>query len=320
MTEETNCGPMTLTVVPLEEEQPFLSFFSNRAQRNADIASALQERGHTCPLPLIVDGRRFDSLANLQSHQTYTLDVVFPPASLPEFGVPPGTYPDKSQPKSLGSLFQDDSDGAGWRLIAEKRQLNWREQKQAALGVVLNLNMEGGRKKAYEESKGPSKVHWIADGVVLCKEPLIAGNSFCSLDCFLSAQDLAVDISTFKLLESPERKRRLALARRGVLSALDSFEKGDFGDIASRQRIYKVLGACSLMPLGVFMMIGSFAWAPNIFIAALMMILAIVGGGVGFYMFLTSGGWRNDRDRTVREALKLLRYRVRESCVDDEMI
>ena len=179
-----------------------------RADWNAEIQNALRRRCYTCPVPLIVDGRRLDSLQACWGHgwgpRTYPLALGFAEASIPALPISPGTF--EKRPKTKGLEVEQDAAGAMARVSP-------RSMASVPFLVTYHLGEE-------ERTPQESLLYWVEDGVVVETEPLLEARSTTTVGCFVNAEGLDVDPTSLDLPEGEERNRRKAIVRRAVAEEL----------------------------------------------------------------------------------------------------
>lgn len=180
-----------------------------RADWNAEIQNALRRRGYTCPVPLIVDGRRLDSLQACWGHgwgpRTYPLALGFAEASVPALPISPGTF--EKRPKSAkSSEVEQDAVGAMARVSP---------RSMASVPFLVTYHLE-----AKEKTPQESLLYWVEDGVVVDREQLMEARSTTTVGCFVNAEGLESDTVSLGLFPSAERIRRKAIVRRAVVEEL----------------------------------------------------------------------------------------------------
>ena len=179
-----------------------------RADWNAEIQNALRRRCYTSPVPLIVDGRRLDSLQACWGHgwgpRTYPLALGFAEASIPALPISPGTF--EKRPKTKGLEVEQDAAGAMARVSP-------RSMASVPFLVTYHLGEE-------ERTPQESLLYWVEDGVVVETEPLLEARSTTTVGCFVNAEGLDVDPTSLDLPEGEERNRRKAIVRRAVAEEL----------------------------------------------------------------------------------------------------
>jgi hypothetical protein len=179
-----------------------------RADWNAKIQNALRRRCYTCPVPLIVDGRRLDSLQACWGHgwgpRTYPLALGFAEASIPALPISPGTF--EKRPKTKGPEVEQDAAGAMARVSP---------RSMASVPFLVTYHLEEKERRPRE-----SLIYWVEDGVVVETEPLLKARSTTTVGCFVNAEGLDVDPTSLDLPEGEERIRRKATVRRAVADEL----------------------------------------------------------------------------------------------------
>lgn len=231
-------------------------------KRNAEILSVLSEYAFPCPVPLRVDGRRFDALQFAPSagwlQNSVLLGLGLVQGSLPELPIPPGTFEDIVR---YTNVCEDEP---GWDSVSAELMRALEPVPAAAMAVLITVCPEGGKWLDREWSK----ILWVQDGALIDAEPLLGGVSEVVLGCFLNADDLPTDLTTVTLLKTPEKKRRVKLAR-GLTRRMLSEHHMDYTKLKVSQGVTK--GPVLLLLAGI----GS-VWA-----APLVGTGLLVGGLVG---------------------------------------
>jgi hypothetical protein len=289
-----------VTIAPLRKKSG-LSWVAGVAwsgSRNAEILLALSRYCYTCPVPLNVDGRRLDSLQLAPQHGqakwTYPLTIGFVEEKLPVLPIPPGTF------KELARKSDSLGEGGGWAALSRQRMGQLSQRPHASLAFSLCVHMKQvkqGKSYTWEPAQGPSMIYWVLDGVVIFDEPLIGGNTHCSVGAFLSADGLETDLSTFDLRDSPERERRVALARQAISRALlgidDSFE-----EMVSKGTLFQRVAGGAGMVAGVGLA----------FVSPMHGLIAGLWGGL---VFFRAGKAERTRVSQSRHAIEALASRLK---------
>lgn len=175
------------------------------------------ERGEACPIPLIFDGRRLDTLsAPVGGHadgQSVVVSVGWAAfrkeLGFPRLFMPCGLEPEKKT----------------WRptdRFTDKRVFHFdgdhNETELTCLAKLrYNFKVTSHRSKhssfAFVTQQRRSHYCWVKDGVIIQKQTSRWNPSAISFELYLSADDLPTDISGFRLQDSEELQRRKNLAR-----------------------------------------------------------------------------------------------------------
>jgi hypothetical protein len=207
----------TLVISLNPEDGGWLGSMMRMADVNAEILQTLKQWCYTCPVPLIVDGRRMDSLQACWGHgwgsESCPLALGFAEAEVPDLQLSPGTF--EKQPATDGeTAFMTD---------ARKTMARVSPRQVASVPFLLAHHVEAqgtGKNVIWHPHPGESVIYWVADGVVVQTEPLTGSESLLTVGCFVSAEGLKTDLTTLYLREAPEREHRKAMVRQAVVSAL----------------------------------------------------------------------------------------------------
>lgn len=293
-----------LAVAPLQQKKnlSWVAGIAMAGSRNAELLLTLAQRCYLCPVPLTVDGRRLDSLQrsphNGWGEQTFPFTLGFAEADLPSLRIPPGTF--LGVPVPLHSTSPDLvlEEGGGWKRSAEARMKDLKFCKESPLSFLLCANMRKESKSGsdyWTETRGPSMISWVLDGVVIEEERLFERARHISVGCFVSAEGLDTDLTTLSLLDTEEKRRRFANAKVHLRSALKLLEDEKY------EKIVRAGNSVPKMVGGLMMLAGAgFLWVAPVIGAG----LAIVGGRQWGKAALGGG----ERARQVRLGLTELIY------------
>lgn len=189
-----------------------LSFKGLRASAriNSELQILLSTRAFSCPVPLICDGRRFDSLLHCPSHsikdmESHPLELSAVDAEIPpSFLVPRATFENSFNFRVHGLPVKLQLFYRAWK----KTLVPFRSASVVRLLCLHLKQVESGI--AMGESK--SCLYFIKDGVIVEARPL-GPQRTTSFACFVSAEGLATDLSTLKLRQGPESEERWERAR-----------------------------------------------------------------------------------------------------------
>lgn len=219
-------GRVCLTVGTCTEKSGAMGWIKNMARsgkRNAEMGSVISKHCFTCPFPLVVDGLRVDSYYNCPGQSLTPEDIPLGLSFLagvpPSLPTPPGTAAGFKLPnRLLGQLslksMPDDTeyDDVVNRMI---KRLAFEESCElAVLPTVHRDRVKGESGMRWEFRRERSRLIWVQDGVVLEETPILRAPCAISMAVFVSADGLETDLTTLKLSQSEERKRRQAQAFR----------------------------------------------------------------------------------------------------------
>ena len=219
-----------LVVTHAEAGKNLLSEVLTGAKRNQEIAEALKDYCFTCPIPLLVDARRFDALQHCPEYgwneSSFPIAISFlQEEDAPQLKVPSGTFLDHKE-------FQNSElmDGAGLETIT-KKMMKAVEPVEYCTGAAL-ISVNAGLHSQGESSgylwklrQRSSKCFWIQDGVAAQIQTFPTEPSAVSVACFLPAHDLENDLSGFYIADQRTRNRRLekmGVLLRETVSSLES--------------------------------------------------------------------------------------------------
>jgi hypothetical protein len=200
-----------------ERDEGWLPGVMRRAEIDAEILRTLQQYCYTSPVPLIVDGRRMDSLQACWGHgwgpESCPMALGFADADVPDLPISPGSF--EKKPPSNGEAYSM-RDGRRALSLVSPRQV-------ASVPFLLthHLVAQGtGKNKMWQRQSGQSSIYWVQDGVVVQTEPMLPDKSRLTVGCFVSAEGLDSDLTTLHLRDLAERRQRKELACRAVVAAL----------------------------------------------------------------------------------------------------
>ncbi|MFN8611291.1 MAG: hypothetical protein U0931_27350 [Vulcanimicrobiota bacterium] len=175
---------------------------SGFSSHNADLLKEMLARCFVCPVPLDVDALRIDALQNCpgqgNSAQSYLLQVGFSQSGSWFLGVPAHT----SRPPGKQDSAQDPFK-SGYQPPANLPEL-------ASLIILLAAHLGRGRgKDSYQVSLNPCSLYWVLDGVVVERQALPFTERACSFGLIASAEGLSLDVSGFRLRQTPELEERI---------------------------------------------------------------------------------------------------------------
>ncbi|MBS2035221.1 hypothetical protein JST97_09540 [bacterium] len=201
-------------------------------QVNTDLRKELREHCFTCPIPLTVAGQRLDSLLGCPMHGfspiSYPIRLALGPADLPELPVAQltagGYKPVNPGTSKLNNVYQP--------LAQVPPQVN--------LAVLVAVTMEP-QSVGELPLRRPCAISWVRDGIVIKREQLDNHFRCVSLGLFVNAEGLAVDLTGFEPIKSPEMERRREIACRAACPSLRAMNFAGTGYIRGvLRRIYGI--------------------------------------------------------------------------------
>ncbi len=254
--------------------------------KNAEILTTLSRWCYTCPVPLTVDGRRLDSLQHCPTHgwakNSFPLTIGFGEADLDPLTLPPGTFEEIPSPHDPRSSFWNTTDHSAEGLSkAGKAALSSVEARPcAAVPFVVAYFMEQvkrGKNYEWEPIFKDTILYWVRDGVVVDEELLVERPFHTAVACFVNAEGLPTDLTTFHLKNSPERLRRRKLAQQSVRQGLAELEsmQGPLMSMVTKGKVMGYVAGGTLTLAGIGML-----WA-NPFYGAVAILSGVVWAGTG---------------------------------------
>lgn len=210
-----NPTPLEGTSITITHPRPDLEAEKSDNFLNGYIYSlfkVLRNYCFTCPIPLITDNARIDSIReNIPKGRTrrrgdifeIPLDSNFIKAELPEIKMPRRVYAnDACLPKNpCNGIFY-------------------------TLDVNLNFCMRMGPRpnngKPGVVTSEEFVLHWIQDGAVIQTEKLLEASGSCKLVLYANAEGLKTDLTTFNLIENSEKDERLRIIRSALIDNIDA--------------------------------------------------------------------------------------------------
>lgn len=321
-----------ITVAPLQCKASTASWVAGvvmSGKRNADIVLALERNCYVCPLPLTADGRRLDALqkARVQGRSFNSYPIAFGTVAseLKSFRLPPGTFEKavgatsglsllaisrglSSLASSRGLSLLDssrglsllDSSGGGWGDFSTEKMSAIPVQSEASLAYItaVHMMMSGyGKSADWQEGRDLSMLYWVLDGAVVEEEFLISERSHCSIGCFISAEGLETDISSFKLVAGEEKKKRYKTARLALLQAKSQIESVDLDAmVSSTKRRFASLG-------GIISGVGLLSIVAN-------PVFGLFLTGIGVAIFVTASSKARTRVQAASFSLRALNRKL----------
>ena len=255
--------------------------------KNAEILTTLSRWCYTCPVPLTVDGRRLDSLQHCPTHgwakNTFPLTIGFGEGSLKPLTLPPGTFEEIRSPHDPRSDFLNTTDHSAEGLSAAgKAALSSLEARPTAavpfiVAHFLEQVKKGKNNYVWEPIFEDSTLYWVRDGVVVDEELLVERRFHTAVACFVDAEGLPADLTTFHLQDSPERRSRKEAAQQSVGQGLADLEsmKGPLMSMVSKGKVMGYVAGGTLTLAGIGML-----WA-NPFYGAVAILSGVVWAGTG---------------------------------------
>lgn len=236
----------------------WLSDTVEAGRRNSMLASALKDRCFTSPLPLLVDGQRYDALQHCPDYgwnsSSFPIALSFAEAELPSVRWPSGTFlPHKEFENS------ELMDGAGLETVTKKIMKAVKPVESSALAALVSVHAvlestagsDSSAVKFWALRHRSSKALWIQDGAAVEFQNFEVPTNSCSLVCFLKADGLENDLTGFFLADGEERKRRMALAGVSLMESVEALTDVSGRELREHnQDRYSKLGNATLI-LGV---------------------------------------------------------------------
>lgn len=249
---------LKLTVTHSRAGTNWISSTVEAGRTNSTVSAALKEYCYTSPIPLVVDGQRFDALPHCPKYgwnsSSFPIALSFIEADLPEVRWPSGTFlPHKE--------FQNSElmDGAGLETITRKMMEAVEPVESSAAAAMISVYAvlssdqasEGKGSHIWDLRHRSSKCIWIQDGAAVQDESFEIPTSPCGLVCFLSADGLANDLSGFGLADGEERARRIRVAGQALMETVESLAQISGREVRKHnQSRYSKLGNATLI-LGI---------------------------------------------------------------------
>lgn len=217
-----------------------------------ELPNRLLERAHVCPIPLFLDGRRIDAL---ELNPTHGYGVSSQPLAL---GFPKGELPSFEIPQSTGAAYLKTEAPIQQSLrAATETARNSQLPADGRCSLAFLLALHAARepelvlfsKWNYQESS--NRRYWIYDGVIVEVENFGEVKLNCSLGCFLSAQDLALDASGFGVQDNKEKRRRTFQSRQLLREGLKKLGRFDYQTLVDHEKNSSQLRASLLLLGGV---------------------------------------------------------------------
>jgi hypothetical protein len=209
----------TMEVVETEEPRPHgllaeLRFGTSPVQRPVHVLhlDELQSRAHLCPIPLMRNGRRLDRLQIGCEASQFPLRILAAHAEVPQLGFPPGTpLPPNPYDGNLGFFLTPNSDLPAYVGVA------------GVLMANIQLITRGRRDLSQDPirriAEAACRLHWVLDGVIVeTRELGPRGQIACEL--FASAEGLMLDLSGFKVADSPAAAERQRLVCEAITASI----------------------------------------------------------------------------------------------------
>ncbi len=240
---------LRLTVEHASWNAGFISRRTQRTQETLELTKALTDHCFTCPVPLSLDARRLDSLLASPGHSTgkgvSPLGLIFGEGDLPELRIPRRTFESvRSQLKRSHSPW-----GLNKFMAAELKGLE--DQESASVAILWSVHHGTQDGVSLCVGTGDSRCYWVQDGVMVDSQSFGVENTSCSLGCFVNADELPTDLTSLRLAESEERKRRLAEAHRIAGKCLYQVAPPQTGRWKTGAVAKNVLGGFALTAFGV---------------------------------------------------------------------
>lgn len=302
--EKHSCVYLAICFLSRESRLRWIAGAIKSGARNADLLKGMCDHCYTCPVPLTVDGRRVDSLYHCPSHGvnavTFPITCGFPAGELEPIRVPPGTFEETSLLKDHASgraPSNVDLHSMSLRRAFDKARRRLAEIELASAPFIVASHWrwsESGDQGSIMPHRQSSVLYWVADGVVVDVDRFDNSEGHCSVATFVDASDLDTDLTSFRLAQTLEKKRRLEAAKGLVVEELEGAldAESTLSDIAGGVQTRAYLLAGGLFAAGALTFLGS----------------PLHGGGVMLVAFTTGVFGR----RSAKKELEKLRSALRE--------
>lgn len=240
-----------------------LKVHSKANERRATLTNIISTRAYTCPVPLILDGRRVDALEFDPTHGYSPTSQLMMMGFLDQQSVPPLRVPRATVERQFTNLTPVHEN---LKLLKDEAQDDSLIEDEASAVYLIAAHVNRDSAGSWEEAAEKSVCKWVAHGVVIQSTELGVTEEFCSGCIFLNADDLPTDLSGFSLSRSKEARRRLNNGIKLLLEAFNNLEF-DFDRVSKKQD-----GKRSKIGLGMFVLgvgVGGFSIATGLACATL---------------------------------------------------
>lgn len=259
------------------EDYVWFSKTALRAERCAAVATALQQRCFTCPVPLWLDHlphsnlRRVPIVTDVAIIRPRQVAIMlnFPDLDLPLWDVPPDTFPEDHNPG-----------------LAEWSSSNPPLKVPAAILLNGLYHSNSYILKAVPQA---SKLYFLQHGAVIDSLKLEIPKLPLSLHLFLSADGLSLDLTGLSVRETEEKARRLQAIFRATRQLLEEFQAPDTPQDLDYRPGVRTRGKLALVKAvgaGLFGSVGMMLGLPLVKVGGLGLVAlaALGGGGLGLTM------------------------------------
>jgi hypothetical protein len=216
---------------------------------NVEVATVLSERCYSCPVPLLLDGRRLDGFQLCPTHGwrggSFPFFLSFLDEAEGTVRIPPGTF------ENLRAAEKKDAVSPGLHVMSVEALKNLQKKSDCPGVMMLAAHASKALSRRYskwETRKAPSVCYWVRDGVVVDSDIIDVPNSACSVALFLDADDLRTDISGLALVADTAKASRLVKGSRLVKSRLSKVADTVFKPVVSEAgKQGKIVGGALLL-------------------------------------------------------------------------
>ncbi|MCA9776424.1 MAG: hypothetical protein KC800_06905 [Candidatus Eremiobacteraeota bacterium] len=176
--------------------------------------------GEVCPIPLLFDGRRIDTMQAPHPDETLgntaTLSVGWTPYSEAD-GVPPLDLP-KGMPERSTTWRPTDkfTDSRVFFFDGDLKQTHTKCIVKLRYGYKVESHRSKHRSFKFQSLKRRSFYAWVKDGVICHREVSKIPVTPISFEVYLSADGLQTDLTGFQIKEDAEYVRRATLGKEQI--------------------------------------------------------------------------------------------------------
>lgn len=225
---------------------------------NVEVATALSERCFTCPVPLLLDGRRLDGFHLCPTHgwvgDSFPFYLEFLQGLEGEVAIPRGTL------DTLDVASKKDAISPGLHVMSVEAFKAIQNERVCSGVLLLAAHAGQARSRKYskwETRKAASICYWVADGVVVDSDVIDVPVSSCSVAIFLDASDLRKDISGLRVVADTARAARLIQGTRAVKEHLGKVAHSVFKTVVAEAGKQGHVAGGAIVLLGTGMLFAS---------------------------------------------------------------
>lgn len=175
-------------------------------RRDIELAQELERGACLCPIPLTLDGRRIDGVLAHPDHGFARGKRMLLMSGVNPQERPPMLVPEEFEKREMS--FATDPLRARRGYSGEREFQAWYTLRVPGDGE------QGAQRHIY--------FYWVQDGVVVERQRVSVDELLhcCTLEVFLSAQDLRTDLTGLRLVDSAEKQQRLEAAFEAIVKEL----------------------------------------------------------------------------------------------------